>query len=275
VSFSAEVSRVIDPLIDACATIYRYGWAENHAGNLSYRLDADEVAQFPRNSDPRAFTFPTAFTALGGQSFIVTAAGSPFRLLEGAPQVHLGLITLTDDGSGYSIIWGFTSGKVPTSELPAHLLGHQERQVAHPDNRVVLHCHATNVVAMTHIHEPDEGAMTRTLWSTNSECVLAFPDGIGLLPWMVCGTDLIGRESAEKFRDSRLVIWSQHGVLASGASIDETLGLIESVEKAAEVYLLTVGRAEHSISDGQLRELAVAFKLSPREDLLPLVAPAL
>jgi ribulose-5-phosphate 4-epimerase/fuculose-1-phosphate aldolase len=33
---------------------------------------------------------------------------------------------------------------------------------------------------------------TRLLWEGSTECLVVFPDGVGILPWMVPGTDGIG-----------------------------------------------------------------------------------
>lgn len=263
------VSDVLEPVVDVCADLYRQGWAENHAGNLSYLLTDAELAAFPPALDERTVAFDQAFTELGGLSFLVTAAGSPFRLLVKRPERHCGVITLSEDGHSARVVWGFEGGKRPTSELPAHLRGHQERRKVAPDNRVVMHCHPTNLVAMTHVHEADEVAITRSLWATNSESILAIPQGVGLLPWMVCGTDLIGVESAAKLRESSIVIWTCHGVLVAGASVQAAMGVVESVEKAATTWLLTRGGERRDITREQLLELAAAFDIVPPARFLP------
>lgn len=254
---------VLDPLVAVCADIYRAGWAENHAGNVSIRLEPGELAEFELSDDGPLVAFDEPFPTLGGESFLVTAAGSAFRLLVRDPPVHIGVITLSSDGASYRVRWGYVEGGRPTSELPAHLRSHAERSEVEPDTRVVLHCHPTHVVALTHVHPLDEVEITRTLWATNSESILATPRGVGLLPWMVCGTDLIGDESAAKLREFSIVVWSAHGVLAAGPSLQAVIGTVESVEKAAQTWLLTRGGDRQEITGAQLRELAEAFGLQP------------
>lgn len=73
---------------------------------------------------------------------------------------------------------------------------------------------------MTFIHQLDEDAFIKTMWSLNSECILVFPEGIGLLPWMVCGNGEIGSVTARKMKEYRIVLWPQHGILAAGKSVD-------------------------------------------------------
>ncbi len=62
------------------------------------------------------------------------------------------------------------------------------------------------------------------------------PDGVGILPWMVPGTDEIGRDRRNHAK-TLLVLWPFHGVFGSGPTLDETFGLIDTAEKSAEVLV--------------------------------------
>ena len=44
---------------------------------------------------------------------------------------------------------------------------------------------------------------TRKLWEGSTECLVVFPDGVGILPWMVPGTDEIGQATAETMQNTR------------------------------------------------------------------------
>ena len=54
---------------------------------------------------------------------------------------------------------------------------------------------------------------------------------------MLCGTNSIGEATAEKMKEFRLVVWGMHGIYGAGKTMDETFGLIETVEKAAQICL--------------------------------------
>ena len=41
---------------------------------------------------------------------------------------------------------------------------------------------------------------TRSLWRMCTECMMVFPDGIAVLPWMMGGTESIGQATAEKMK---------------------------------------------------------------------------
>ena len=74
-----------------------------------------------------------------------------------------------------------------------------------------------------------------------TECIIVFPEGVGVLPWMLCGNNEIGEETAKKMLDHRIVIWSMHGVYGAGKNLDEAFGLIETVEKVAQIYMKICG----------------------------------
>ena len=172
----------------------------------------------------------------------------------------MGIIRVVE--GAYEIMWGYENGTGrPTSETPAHLLCHAARLSQNPDNRIVMHCHPTYLNAMSTIADMSEEALTKTLWSLNSECVLVFPDGVGVLPWMKCGEGPIGPATAEKMKTYRVVVWPYHGIFASGSSFDETIGLIETIDKNAHVYVSVGGNIKQCITDEQVHELADHFGL--------------
>lgn len=114
---------------------------------------------------------------------------------------------------------------------------------------------------MTHVHELDDKKFTHTIWEMCTECIVVFPDGIGVLPWMVCGNNEIGIATAEKMKDYRLVVWGLHGIYGAGKDMDETFGLIETVEKAAQLYMLTAHLPHiNTIHDDELKAVADAFR---------------
>lgn len=254
------------------ANMYRLGWDERNGGNISYMLDADEVSKY-LDTDRVIRTIPTGFdaTALIGKIFIVTGTGKYFKNVEHDPETNLGIIRIANDGTSAELLWGYADGGKFTSELPAHLMSHMARLSVDPQNRVVMHSHPTYTLAMNYVHELDEKKFTHTLWEMCTECIVVFPDGIGVLPWMLCGNNDIGAATAEKMKEFRLVVWGMHGIYGAGRSIDEAFGLIETVEKAAQIYMLTAHLPRiNTIRDSELQTLAEAFGVKYRKDFLNL-----
>lgn len=252
--------------------MYDKGWDERNGGNISLMLDREAVEPYLDLSRPGRL-IPMDFDAslLAGKLFLVTGTGKYFMNIPDDPENNLGLIRVAADGHGVEVLWGYADGGAPTSELPAHFMSHMARLQSNPANRVVMHTHATNLLAMTFVEELSDQHFTRILWQMCTECMVVFPDGVGVLPWMVCGGDEIGRATARKMEGFRLVIWAHHGIFGAGADLDEALGLIETAEKAAEVYMKIKGMPlRQTISDQQLKDLADAFGVTPRAGYLHL-----
>ena len=259
-------------MVDTAANMYRLGWDERNGGNISLMLTEQEVSPFI-DTDKVIRTIPMGFRAesLVGKYFLVTGTGKYFKNIKGNPEGNLGLIRIDEDGETAQLMWGYNDGGKFTSELPAHLMSHMARLAVDPEHRVVMHTHPTHTLAMTHIHPLDDREFTRTIWQTCTECIVVFPDGIGVLPWMVCGNNAIGEATAEKMKDYRLVIWGLHGIYGAGRNLDETFGLIETVEKAAQLYMLYCHMPHlNTIHDDELDAVAKRFGLSYRTDFLNL-----
>jgi len=257
-------------MIRTTTEMYRHGWDERNGGNVSLMLDGEEVAQYLDVTNVLR-TIPVGFRTpeLAGKFFLVTGTGKYFKNVQYAPDVNLGLLRITEDGENAELLWGYTDGGKFTSEFPAHMMSHVARQKVDPDNRVVMHCHPANLLAMTHIHDLNEKAFTRTLWQMCTECIVVFPDGVNVLPWMLCGTNEIGVATAQKMETARLVVWSLHGIYGAGKNLDETFGLIETAEKAAEIYM-KIAHLPHvnTITDEQMHLLEGRFGVKAREGYL-------
>ena len=255
-----------------CANMYRLGWDERNGGNISYLLNEEEVYEYlDKNKVIR--TLPMSFDApsLVGKVFIVTGTGKYFKNVDDDPETNLGIVRIAEDGKTAELLWGLADGGKFTSEFPAHLMSHMARLSVAPENRVVMHCHPNHILAMTFVHELDEKKFTHSLWEMCTECMMVFPDGVGVLPWMLCGTNSIGEATAEKMKEFRLVVWGMHGIYGAGRTMDETFGLIETVEKGAQIYMLTAHLPRiNTIKDEEMVALAEYLGLNYRKDFLDL-----
>ena len=267
-------------LKEMCKTasnMYRLGWDERNGGNISYLLKEEEVAEYLDlnkviRTIPLMGVNEVNFDAspLEGKIFIVTGTGKYFKNVEDDPETNLGIVRIGKKGKEVELLWGFADGGRPTSEFPAHMMSHIARLSVDPENRVVMHSHPTNTLAMNFVHELDEKKFTHTLWEMCTECIVVFPDGVGVLPWMLCGTTEIGVATAEKMKEFRLVVWAMHGIYGAGKTLDETFGLIETVEKAAQIYMLTAHLPRiNTIKDEDMLKLLELFKVTNyRKDFL-------
>ena len=260
-------------MVEAVRTLtnlYRLGWDERNGGNLSVLLDEGELSEY---LDLTAVVreIPMTFDAseIVGKIFLVTGTGKYFKNVQYDPEKNLGIVRIAGDGKNLELLWGYSDGGRPTSELPAHLMSHIARLAIDPSHRVVMHTHPTNTIAMSLVHSLDPRDFTRTLWQMQTESIVVFPEGVAVLPWMVCGTNDIGVATAEQLKRERLCVWADHGIYGVGRDLDEAFGLIETVEKAAELYMISVNAGiKNGITDSQLKDLAKVFGLNYRKEYL-------
>lgn len=256
-------SKFVCEMGDVTANMYRQGWDERNGGNISYLLKEEEAREyFPKDKFIRDIELGfEADPIVRGKYFLVTGTGKYFKNVKADPETNLGLIKICGCGKKAKLLWGYKDGGRFTSEFPAHLMSHAARLKADPENRIIMHSHPTYTMCMGACTPTDEKVFTRRLWTSNTEAVVVFPEGIGVLPCMVCGTTEIGEATAKKMETFRIVSWTNHGIYGAGKSIDEAFGLIETVEKTAQVYMLTLGHVVNVIPDEVVLGLAKLWNL--------------
>ena len=248
--------------IRTLTNLYRLGWDERNGGNLSVLVDEKVLAEYIDTSVVIR-NIPISFNAskIAGKVFLVTGTGKYFKNVQYDPAANLGIVRVAKDGESVELLWGYTDGGRPTSELPTHLMNHEVKKIATGGkSRVIYHCHPVNVIALSSVLPLTDKAFTRALWRNMTECPIVFGEGVGVVPWMVCGGREIAVATAEKIKKYNVVIWAQHGIFCSGSDFDETFGLAHTVEKSAEIYVkiasMTGGATLHqTITDDNMREL--------------------
>lgn len=259
----------INEVVDILDLLYQHGWDERNGGNLSYILTSEEVNSLGnQNQIIRTFTYDFDMSELIGKYFVITGTGTYFKNMKKAPEDNLGIVKVVDKNN-LGLVWGYKDGGRPTSETPTHLRCHIERLKKDQKHRLVIHCHTTNIICMTHICPLESDYFTEKLWKMQTESIVVFPEGVGVLPWMLCGGNEIGIETAKLMKEYRSVIWAQHGLFCTGTSLDEVFGLIETIEKAAEIYMkICDKKILQSISNDNLKEIAKAFNIKYRNGII-------
>ena len=112
---------------------------------------------------------------------------------------------------------------------------------------------------------------TRELWESATECPVVFPDGVGVVGWMVPGGRAIAEKTAELMEKYDVAIWAHHGMFCSGEDFDLTFGLMHTVEKSAEILVKILSmtpRKIQTITPENFRELAHDFNVTLPEEFL-------
>lgn len=261
--------------IKLCDDAYKKGWHERNGGNLSYRIKPEEI-----NEVRELFNISSEFKPIGisvenlsGEFFLITGSTKYFKNVLENPKENIAIIEIDSKGSSYRILWGLEKGGVPTSELPTHLLNHSTKMtVTNGKHRVIMHSHPANIIALTFVLPLDDKTFTREIWEMITECPIVFPDGIGVVPWMVPGGSEIAYRTAELIKRYDIVLWAHHGIFCSGEDFDLTFGLMDTVEKAAEILIkvLSCGGKRQRILPQEIASLAKPYNVNINIDMLDL-----
>ncbi|MFV0360212.1 rhamnulose-1-phosphate aldolase [Tropicimonas sp.] len=260
ISFVEEVA----PFVRLC---WEMGWNEANGGNVSWRLPTDEITailrrRFPNARQHPAVPLPQPQPTLDGEYFLVTGSGQFFRHALDHPDEVFGIVQIVDNGTAYRRVWGYVMGGSPTSEFATHLVGHAIRKrVSNGRERIVLHCHAPEFIALSFLVPLDSRALTMALWQKMPECIVIFPDGVRVVPPLLPGTVTIAEASAVELEKSRIISWSHHGIFASEENPERVFALVETIEKASAIHrkVLSAGGPQRGIGQDLLIELADHF----------------
>lgn len=252
---------------------WEQGWHERNGGNLSYRMKTEEVESVKEELAPKEWQpIGTTVPELAGEYFLVSGSGKYMRNFSIKPEDSICIIELDDKGENYRICWGLVNGGKPTSELPSHLMNHEVKKKATDGRyRVIYHAHTTNTIALTFVLPLEDEVFTRELWEMATECPVVFPDGIGVVPWMVPGGRDIAVATSELMKKYDVAIWAHHGMFCAGEDFDLTFGLMHTVEKSAEILVKVLSMTPNkrqTILPDDFRNLAVDFKVTLPEKFL-------
>ena len=256
-----------------CRNGHLMGWHERNGGNLSYRMKPEEVelVRGDLSFDGEWKPIGTSVPDLANEFFMVTGSGKYFANVLLNPKDSVCILEVDGSGENYRICWGLINGGRPTSELPTHLMNHEVKKKLNPKYRVIYHAHCTNIIALTYVLPLNDETFTRELWEMATECPVVFPEGIGVVGWMVPGGRDIAVETSKKMLIHDIVLWAHHGLFCAGEDFDSTFGLMHTVEKSAEILIkvrsMTPIRRQ-TITPQNFRDLAEGFHVSLPEKYL-------
>jgi rhamnulose-1-phosphate aldolase len=270
-----EVIDVIKAYIRLCDDGFRMGWHERNGGNLTYRMRPEEIEEcrpFFRKEPGPWVPIGVAAPNLAGEFFIATGSGKFMRNMVLCIEDNICITEIDGGGNKYRVVWGLSHGGIPTSEFHSHLLNHSVKKArTNGLYRIIYHAHTPNIIALTFVLPLASRDFSRILWKSMSECPIVFPQGVGVVPWMVPGGAKIAQASSELMETFDVIVWAHHGMFCSGPDFDAAFGLMHTVEKSAEVYIkaLSCGQGiRQTISDEELHEIARAFGVRLNEAFL-------
>jgi rhamnulose-1-phosphate aldolase len=259
VFFNEAARNITDETAEVAGFLWQRGWAERNAGNISVRIAAEDLAESCSSQNEHLVPLIKNFQEIGGNFFLVTGKNTRMRDVAARPMDNMLVIRLSDDGSGYHILSPESETPLrPTSELSTHLEIHSMIARRKTEQHVVMHTHATELIALTHIKELcSEQQLNKVLWGMHPETKVFVPAGAGFVPYILAGTTAIGEATVRVLEKHDIAIWEKHGVFAIGNTPSETFDLIDIMTKSASLYFLcrSAGVEPEGLTANQLDEL--------------------
>lgn len=268
---------VLQQFCTMCDDGVSLGWHERNAGNLSCRLTEDELGQFMpfiKSRSQEWVNIGVCEESLAGEFIMITGSGKYLKNVSCSPQDNVCIVEINKSGDAYRIIWGLEKGGRPTSEFPTHFIGHSViKKKSGGAHRIIYHAHTPYTVALGHILPLDTNAFSKFLWLSECECCAVFPDGVGVLEWLLPGGTEIARASGRLLEGHEAVFWAFHGMLVSGTDFDYTFGLCHMIEKASQVAVTALSAAPNmkmrrKMTEENLTELAESLNVRLNQDVL-------
>jgi rhamnulose-1-phosphate aldolase len=238
---------------------------ESAAGNISFALkDAPDLVEvFPTAEQS---TLPAPAPSLVGWTVLVTGSGRRLRDIASDPGAAVAALTVNPDGVTATLRSAPTRAWAkPTSEFNSHLAVHADQVARRPEltQHAVVHAQPPYLVALSHVDEyRDSATFTRRIVRWEPETIVQLPDGVGVLDYMVPGSQTLMDASVAALRDHRLIVWSRHGILGrSDLGPLNVVDLVEYAETGALYdHLNTVaGNRSNGMSDAEIKAVVDAF----------------
>jgi len=254
------LKNVIRETAEIAGYLWQRGWAERNAGNISVNITDIFEKNISEDDSYPFFSLLTPFPKLAENYFLVTGTGKRMRDLAKKPMKNALIIKLNGDANGYRVVSQKTDDEIflPTSELSTHLGIHQMIAKRGSSEKVVMHTHATELITLTHEKEfCDQDTLNKLFWSMHPETAIFVPKGIGLVPYILPGSDEIAKETLKVLQNHEVALWEKHGVFAIGKSVADTFDVIDILAKSARIFFLcrSAGIVPDSFTDEQIAEL--------------------
>lgn len=262
------LSKIIFDIGQAGQQLYVLGAAAASSGNISVyasKLSVDTDI-FPRAG---AYTLPVPVPALEKGWLVVTGTRCRLRDVLELPEENLCLLNILPGGIEAEL---YSYGGVqPTSELNSHLAVHDD-QVSRDaySCHAIVHAQPLHLAYLSHLPSyANTRTFSRRLVRWQPETILAFPQGIGLIPFQAPGSPEQMAATMEVMRRYNLVVWQRHGTVSrSEVSAVKAADLVEYAEYAAHAEVLNLSNPNPSagLSDEELMRICEQYGV--RQEIL-------
>ena len=246
-----HILKLIEEIKEITSHCLNKGWAERNAGNFSYRLD-DNIVDVgnvfmhsvlsqeetkPHHHDPTH----AAFEGGCDISFLISNSGAKFRDIAKDPLKHCSIVCSKEGNLSY---YSTDKKAIPSSELQSHLLIQRYLQKEQPVKKSVIHTHPTHLIAFTHKfvgthpHCPKKH-LNDILESIMPEVSMFIPQKTGFVDLLPAGSSELAEATLKELTHHDVIVWKKHGCLAVAETLWDAIDMIEILDKAAYIALLS------------------------------------
>jgi len=216
--------------------LVKKGWAESNSGNFSYRLDKESFDKRSIYNNKKSLECSQEITT--EMEIFISNRGAKFREMRNDVFQNCGVIRSKNGEINFycsSEEYGF-----PSSEYLSHLYIQQHLMQNHPEYRVVLHTHPTFLIAFSHrfAHYSKE-QLNYLLENAMTEVKLHIPKQTGFVDSLQPGSSDLAEKSLIEFKQHDITVWKRHGCTAVANNFWQAFDMIDVLEKAAQIVLLS------------------------------------
>lgn len=256
-----ELKPIFAQIASTAQYLWERGWAERNAGNFTVNItgfftpkELERLTSYP------FFPYPGGFPELSGNLFIVSGSGTRMRDIAKNPLEHICFIYIAEPGDVFHIISGRADGTPvnPTSELTTHLAIQEQLLKQQTGDRVVLHAHVTELIALTQIASfQSEEALNHLIQGMHPEISLYIPDGVGFIPYTLAGTDRMALETLKGLMNHKAIVWDKHGCISISKNPEDAFDILDLIAKAVRIFFMTMssGYIPQGLRQEQINEI--------------------
>lgn len=250
------------------------GWAEANAGNISFNV-TDLIKKKIESKTTDVEKLKKEYLHLKNSYIWLTGAGVRMRdLAQDAENLSL-IVNILEDGISYSVLKVSELMKIkrplkkdlypeikPTSELPTHLAIHNYLCEKKMTEKIILHTHPTELIALTQIKKLKSAEkINKVLWGIHPEVKIFLPEGIGFVRYTLPGSERIAELTIKAFENHKVVLWEKHGCISIAEDIIRAYDLIEAITKSAKIFFMckSAGFIPECLREYQIKELSEKY----------------
>ena len=185
-------------------------------------------------------------SARSGEGFLITPTGLPYE-----QTIPEDIVFMRPDG-------GCDGSRLPSSEWRFH----RDLYAHRPEANAIVHTHS--------LHATTLACLGRGIPAFHYMVAVAGGRDIRCAPYATFGTQQLSDHALVALQDRKACLLAQHGMIATGASLEQALALAVEVETLAQIYLqaLQIG-APVLLSDDEMDRVLEKFKTYGQPDASP------